>query len=372
MDSSIMIRPLSILTFLALPLIVLTALLQGLGFFQQLEIKVTEFLPSHVLPKSPKVMELILEVGPEGFSTMDLAMSLRALSQCRPRCVIVNGMIEPEKGSVPLLPGIIARMSNNANITLVIPQSPAPEALFRAVPLIHYSYPLLDVNFRWPLLSGKSVPGSGVAYLPDTQDSKDKLPLLAKTSDGSTVGSLWWWGLPQAVKKSPPFLLGNSLLFLANHALLQLTPTGGVPLADKGGAFLQLPLDDFLLKMEQKERGSISPAFDAIWKDSTVVIGSIADTPKVSAFSTLLEESSFKRLPLWSQAVMALGWMVLFLLITSSPSGLRYLPRWLLPLIITVIVIFTTLLLMHQGIIIPSLPGIATALLLLFCNSDKR
>ena len=367
-----MVRPLNILTFMAIPLIVLTALFQGLGFFQQLEMEVMRCLPSHVRPSPPKVIQLILETSPEGFSSMDMAMSLRGLTQCHPRCVLVNGRIEPEKGSVPLLPGIIVRMSNNTNITLVIPQAPAPEVLFRAVPRSHYSYPLLDINFRWPLLLGKSVPGSGAAYLPDHQDPKDSLPLLSKTSDGSSVGSLWWWGLPQSVITPPPFLLGKSRLFFGNRALIHLTPTGGVPIAEQGGEVLEMQLDDFLLQIEQKERGSISPAFDAIWKDSTVIIGTNADTSKVSTYASLLREISFKRLPLWSQMLMTLGWIVLFLLIRNSHFGIDHLPCWLLSLLITLIVIFTTLFLMHTGIVIPFLQGIVTAFLICFCNSNKR
>ncbi len=355
-------RPFPIPILLAVLLIFLTALLQGLGFCQQLEKGFAHFIPVHLRPEPPRVILLSLENGVRGFSTLEVAMALRGLSQFHPECVLVNGEIEPEQGSVPLLPSILARLTNTAGITLILPQPPSPEAHFRAVPLVRYS--LRSSKKTWPVLPGRCTPGTGAAYLPEKQEGDENLPLLAVTSDGTTIGSLWWWGLPPQARIHPPLLLCETILLLANHSLLRMTPSGEVAQSADGGTFREIPLDDFLLKIEQKERGVISPAFDTLWKNATVVLGTHTDTDTISDFASVLREVSSKRLSLPVQILMALGWMVLFLLIKNGRSGFDHFPRWLLPLIITLIVILTTLFLMHQGIIIPFLAGIVTALLL--------
>ena len=282
-------HPFHFLSFLAIPLIFLAALLQGLGFSQQLEKGLLHLLPMHLRPEAPRIILLSLEKGAAGDSPLDVAMVLRGLTQFHPECVIVNGKIEPEQGTVPLLPSILARLTNHMGITLILPESPSPETLFRSVPLVRYS------------LSEK-----------------------------------------------------HTILLLANHAPLHLTSSGEVSQSGNGETFREIPLDDFLLKIEQKERGVISPTFDSLWKNATVVLGTHDDSVTISMLAALLQAIFFRRLPLWSQTMMILGWMFLFFLIKNRRGGIDQLPRWLLPLLIT-----------HQGIIIPFLPGIVTALLLL-------
>ena len=357
-------HPFHFLSFLAIPLIFLAALLQGLGFSQQLEKGLLHLLPMHLRPEAPRIILLSLEKGAAGDSPLDVAMVLRGLTQFHPECVIVNGKIEPEQGTVPLLPSILARLTNHMGITLILPESPSPETLFRSVPLVRYS--LSEKQSDWPILSGRSGPGTGAAYLPKDQPiGNHNLPLLAKSSDGATIGSLWWWCLPWETRTHPPFLLCDTILLLANHAPLHLTSSGEVSQSGNGETFREIPLDDFLLKIEQKERGVISPTFDSLWKNATVVLGTHDDSVTISMLAALLQAIFFRRLPLWSQTMMIRGWMFLFFLIKNRRGGIDQLPRWLLPLLITLIVIFTTLFLMHQGIIIPFLPGIVTALLLL-------
>ena len=365
-----MTRPLNIHTFLAVPLILLTALLQGIGFFQRVEMWVMGILPAHLRTQSQRVILISMEKENGEFSSLDVAIALRGLSHSHPDCVIVNGTIKPEQGSVALLPNILARLTDNTGITLIIPQSPSPEALFRNVPMIRYSP--WKMECKWPIFPGQSGPGTGAAYLPKNDGAKENLPLLAKSSEGAIIGSLWWWGLPQSVKEHPPFLVGESLLLLGNHALTHLTARGDFSKTAYSGAYREIPLDDFLLQIEQKERGIISPAFDSLWKESTVILGSHDDAAKISTFANLLREVSSKRLPLWSQSLMAFGWMALFFLIRSQPSGGQYVQCRLLSLLITLAVMLTTLLLIHQGIVIPFLPGIVTALLLFWRRSDKR
>ena len=364
-----MSRPFKIYFSLAVLLIFLTALMQGLGFCPQMERGLAYLLPEHLRPEPPRMILLSLESGPQGFSALDVAMALRGLGQFHPECILVNGKIEPEKGSVPLLPGIISSLINKTDITLILPESPSPEARFRRTPLVRFTF-WANEN-TWPVLAGKCGTGTGAAYLPDNQETKENLSLLASSSDGSTIGSLWWWGLPLQVRKHPPLLLCDTILLLANHSLLRMTPSGEVPLSTEGGTFREIPLDDFLLQIEQKERGVISPAFDTLWKNATVVLGTHSDTATISDFASLLREVSAKRPSLRIQMLMALGWIMLFILIKNGRSGIQSLPRWLLPLLIVLIVIFTTLFLMHQGFMIPFLPGIITALLLLLYKSNK-
>ncbi len=364
-------------TILGILLIFVVAVLQGLGFCQPLEKSLRQHLPPRFLPESPRVILLSLESGDQGYRAIDIAMVLRGLGLLHPRCVIVDGAIELEQGTVPFLPNILSRMQGSG-IFLILPQCSAPASQFEAISLIHYEFRAEMLSSfsplsTWPKFEGKALPGTGNAFLPMphvSQVSRSEttlpslLPLLAKTTEGSTIGSLWWSAIPSKIRATPLLLFGKILL-LDNHTPLHLTPSGEGKLSD--GRVIDMPLDDFLLHIEQKEQGSISPSFDSLWKNATVVLGTPAALPQATALATLLEETTYAYLSLWAQTLIMLSCITIFFL-AQKLRGVPSIPRWLIFLtlvLITLLLSSVTFLYLQQGIMIPFLPGIITALLVL-------
>jgi hypothetical protein len=351
---------------LGIVLILLFAVLQGLGFFQPLEKILRQYLPLRILPESPRVILVSLESGDQGYRAIDSAMALRALRLLTPRCVIIDGVIEPELGNIPLLPNIISRLRSSGT-SLILPQFSAPSSRFQAVSLIRYSlYP--ERLSGWPQFEGKSLPGTGDAFLlnplqaPPEEALLPPLPLLATTAEGSTIGSLWWWALPSEIRAIPLLLFGK-ILFLGNHTPLYLPPSGEVQLS--AGAVIEMPLDNFLLHIEHKEQGTISPSFDSLWKNATVVLGTHAALAQAAVFASLLQETSYTHYSLRIQFLMTLAWMVIFLL-AQKARALPNMPRWLFFLsiaLLTAILLGIALLLLHQGVLFPFFPALLAILL---------
>jgi hypothetical protein len=349
-------------------LIFIVTVLQALGFCNPLEqglIHALRRIFPALLPQAHRTVLLSFESSPGGFPSMDVAMALRGLGELHPRSLLIDGTLAPENGPVPFLPSLFTRLKE-ADVTLLVPQ-PAPSASastrFRAVPLARYS--LGPPHPGWPILPGKAVPGIGNAFLPESRNAPNSLPLFSSTSDGSTIGSLWWWALP-AAERQTPFLLFGKLLLLGNHAPLRLTPTGEtLPSASSPPeSFMEIPLDDFLLRMEQRDQGILSPSFDGLWNNATVVLGTHDNLPEAAAMAALLDETSWRHLALGTQILLACGWSVLFFLVPKFIFGHRNIPGWLLPLLIVIVLSATTLVMLHLGTIIPFLPGLLTTLLL--------
>ena len=353
-------QPGIIVNLIGVSLIFAAALIQALGFLNPLDLRLLNSLqelgPSRFLPEPPRVILISLQKTTHGYPAMDLAMVLRGLKNLHPRCIVVNGQIEPEQGPVPFLPPIRSRIAETG-ITLVLPQLPSPTSRFQSIPLIRYS--LTSVSYDWPIIDGKAIPGTGDAFFPSTTNSPgsdSRLALFANTCEGVPVGSLWWWTLPQEVRQTPSLLLFGKVLLLSNHTPLQLTSAGEANASY--GSILEIPLDDFLLQCEQKEQGTISPTFDTLWDKSTVVIGSHDDASKAASLSVLLQSAVWQHLSLVMQGVLAIGWFVLLILsrkLSISP--------WIISTLILVFITSLTLLLLHQGIINPYLSGIVAALL---------
>jgi hypothetical protein len=330
---------------------------QAVGFFQQWEQAFAHHLPARFLPAPPRVVMITLENSSRGFQAMDVAMALRGLGKFHPRCIVINGVIEGEQSSVPFLPDIISQLRKMPGLELIIPEIPSSSAQFKSLPLVRYS-PDSRVP-DWPKVEGLATPGSGAAYLPGSGGNELELPLFATTDQGVPIGSLWWWSLPASACKSPPLLLfGHELLF-STHARIVLTALGSTT-SLLPGVFLEMPLDDFLLKLERKEQGSISPTFDTLWDSNTIVIGSHDDASKVACLATLLWNSSLRYLPIPIQLVLGFGWIVMFILARRT----SWVPRLILSLCVLLSLIGSTLVLSRYGIILPFIPGVGTALLL--------
>ncbi len=346
--------------------LLLVSLLQAFGGFWRLETGVVHgvrALAPGLLPEPPSVLLVSLQSTPQGFATMDAAMLLRALGELHPRCVTVYGTITPEEGAISFLPGILSRLAEE-DIQVIIPRSTASKdgsEGFESVPLTRYS--LTHLVTDWPLRAGQAVPGKGYAFLPENSSADADLPLLASVADGSTIGSLWWWSLPNELRRNI-FLLSGSILLMGNNTPLHLNPNGGISL-NSSESVKEIPLDDFLLQIEQREQGTISPSFDSLWVNSTVVVASHDDLPRVSAFAALLKETSFRHFSVWLQLIMIPGWCIIFLLLLNCRIHFPSIPIWLLPIVIIITLLLVALLMLHIGIIVPLFPGLMIALLLL-------
>jgi hypothetical protein len=342
--------------------IILVAVGQAVGFFQQWEQTFVHYLPARFLPEAPRVVMITLEKSSHGFQAMDVAMTLRGLGKFHPRCIVINGVIEAERSSVSFLPDIISQLRKMPGLELIIPEIPSSLAQLKSVALIRYS-PDSRVP-DWPKVEGLATPGSGAGYLPESGGSELELPLFATTDQGVPIGSLWWWSLPASVRKSPPLLLFGHELLLSTHARIGLTASGSTT-PSLPGVFLEMPLDDFLLKLERKEQGSISPTFDTLWDSNTIVIGSHDDATKVASLASLLWTSSLRYLPLPAQLVLGLGWIMMFIVARRA----SWVPRMIFSLCVLLAIIGSTLVLSRHGIILPFIPGVVAVLALLL---DKR
>jgi hypothetical protein len=82
--------------------IMLGAVAQAVGFFQQWEQAFARHLPARFLPAPPRVVMITLEKSSRGFQAMDVAMALRGLGKFHPRCIVINGVVEGGTESSPL------------------------------------------------------------------------------------------------------------------------------------------------------------------------------------------------------------------------------------------------------------------------------
>jgi hypothetical protein len=351
-------------TILGILLIFILAVSESFGLFHCEEQYLVRHLPLRFQKEAQQVILLTMEKGPQGFSPLDVAMALRGLGKFHPRCILLNGTIQAEPSAPPLLPGIVSKMQAIPGLRLILPQVPAPEAEFQSLALVRYS--LSSAPIAWPRLEGIGSPGSGSAYLPPaTPFSEDaSLPLLATAAHGVPVGSLWWWALPESLHQTPPLLLFGRHLFLNQRTQLQLTRDGSLPPASLG-EFIQMPLDDFLLQIEKKEQGSISPNFDSLWDKSTILIGTETDVTSAAALASLLQEVSWHHWPVWGECTLTLFCLVLFLVSRWQ----KLFPNYFGSLFIGITLTMTAALLFPHGILFPFLTVMATALLLLLPRS---
>ncbi len=342
-------------------LILLCAVLQGLGFCRVLERGLLRQLPSSLTPKAPRVAMLELEKDNGGeFAEMDAALALRGLEQLHPRSVTILGTVKREEGSMDFLPAMLTRFrETKGHFPVMIPVPPSSDA--RYAPL-----PWLDVNPppSWTTLAGKSDNGSDGSFLTDA-DQGTGIPLFGKTETGS-AGSLWWRTLLETLPAvSQARLLFDQILLSGNQAPLRLTASGRFDAA--GAPCPRAPLDEFLLRMEQREQGSNSPGFDGIWADAVVVIGTADDLPKAMVFQSLLEQASLSRLAPALQALVAL----LCILPLIALKGGSFMLRMTAALLIVITAGTITFLLIRHGLLFPWIPAAVSALLLLLIPSPR-
>jgi hypothetical protein len=339
------------------------SLLQGFGVFWNGEREVIHLIPKEWRPEVPKVILLQLDKEEAGFKPLDVAMALRCLEKLHPAEVVFSGMIASDPETTPLLDDLFARTSQE-KIKLVRPILPSQEAQYRPVRLVCYDPPnSLGLTSRFETLPGSvSNKGDGF-FLPEPLSHQGaKLPFFAQTKYGEVIPSLWWGSLMDGKTPSSDilWLFGGRILLLPNHGTLFMDGAGSaIPVPREGGRII--PFDDFLLQMEQKERGNLSPGFDALWNQSLIVIGTNEDTEQVALFSALAEKISWAHLPpLWQCTEVAML-VVLVLLLHQRRLSLRI----VVAMMILLGTIATTILCARHSLLVPFLPSLAAGFLLL-------
>lgn len=366
-------------------LILATAILQALGIFWVLESHLPGFLLPSKRPSHHKTILLTMERGTQGFAAMDLAMALRGLAKLHPGSILIDGEADQSSDSVPLFESVRSRLLESG-IEVIEGVAPSTTSTYRPVSLCRYDPPSpLRLHSEWPVIRG-SVTGTGSeCFLPEFRGVGERIPLLASNTSGDPVGSLWWSALNHTGVNAPLWLICGRLLLFPNHSALLIDSQGflsGVSMI--GTRHLDcrvVPLDDFLLKIEEMERGSVSPGFDSLWENSLVVIAPTREVATVTTIASLRERLTPIRFPIIVQALLTLLWIVLVIISPRLLSrfqqiaGIRSpLPRSL-PLLILLAVLVAVLVLSimgaSHGLIIPLVPAVITTLFLMISPGSR-
>jgi hypothetical protein len=197
------------------------------------------------------------------------------------------------------------------------------------------------------------------SFMPLEATPGNRIPLFATLSGGSVIASFWWDLLTLNMDGKESNLLFGKVLSLPNGSTLRITATGEAEAMVREHV-RSISLDDFLLHIEKKERGTISPEFEGYWESSCVILGTVNDLRHASVFSSILEHVSYAR-PSWIiQSLIVIAWMGCVLLFWGFP----WRGRCLCAVGLLLGVILATCSSLHLGIIIPFVPGILSALLL--------
>lgn len=340
-------------------LIAATALLQALGLepFSLLLSQAPRFVPPGFLPATPKIIWLSMQPEAGGFVQLDAAMALRGLGKLNPSRIVILGKVNKDTDSLTLLEGIQGRLRENG-ISFIEESLPSEESLWRPVPLCRYTPPAPHIlESPLPRIEGKVVPEGKENFPADLGELT--LPLFMVTDAGDVAGSVWWEMLLPTKVTGPFWLLGGRLLLFPNHSPLLLSH-GALRILPPPSPVTVMPLDLFLLRIEEKERGMIRPDFESLWDGATVVLGESGKEDSISRITTLRANMAIGRLPLIAQA------MITAMLIIALLASGRYsrATRVCSALALLVISIGAGTVALHHGLLLPILPAILTALCL--------
>jgi len=345
-------------------LIAVAAFLQAVGLdpVSQWLSQAPRFLPGGFLPATPKIILLSMQRESGGFVPLDVAMALRGLGKLNPSRVVILGKVNKDPDSLTLLEGIHGHLRDHG--TRITEESlPSGQSLWRPVPLSRYTPPAAFI-LESPLLGidGKVVP-EGMESFPQGY-GEFTFPLFRITAAGDVAGSVCWEMLLPSKINGPFWLLGGRLLLFPNHAPLLLSE-GTVRIIPPESPVVVMPLDLFLLRIEEKERGMIRPDFETLWEGATAVLGESGTEFQMTRISSMRENMAIRRLPLIAQAMIAT-----LLIIALLASG-RYsrATRLYSALALLVISIGAGIVCLHQGLLLPILPVIVTAMCLCLMKS---
>lgn len=329
----------------------------------------SHLLPPGLMPPSPKVILLTMDRDAEGFDPLDVAMALRGLGKLHPSRVIINGNVRRKPDSLTILEGVRGRLIQDG-ITLIEGTPSSPDALWRPVPLCTYTPPS-----SWPSVSslpriqGRSAAEGKSCFLPSTEEKAPSLlPLIAATDSGEIAGSVWWESMMPIRATGPLWLLAGKLLLFPNHAPL-LISSGGANILSTSTTMV-VAMDLFLLRIEEKERGTFSPDFESLWDHATVVVGTSDDIHLTGSLHSILRSISFHRLPLLSQAAMALLLIVLLFVMRRLPPQ----NQLGMALALVTLTIGAGGVALHHALLLPILPPLILAYSLLLSSflSSRR
>jgi hypothetical protein len=337
-------------------LIAMAALLQALGLEPFSVSQARRFLPSGFLPSAPKTIMLSVVSDRGGLAPLDVAMALRGLGKLNPSRIVILGNVNTDPDSRTLLDAIHGRLRENG-IRVIVGSLPSEQSLWLPVPLCRYTPPApLNLESPLPGIKGKVVP-DGKQSFPSSY-GEYLFPLLRITDSGDVAGSIWWEMLLPSEVTGPFWLVGGRLLLFQNHAPLILSE-GALNVMPPLSPVRVVPMDLFLLRIEEKERGMLRPDFETLWEGATVVIGSAGDEGLLSRIAGIRENIAIGRLPPSVQAMIAA-----FLIIGLFASG-RFPRSTTLGVAITLLIltIAGTPLALSQGVLLPYAPPLLAAIL---------
>ena len=355
-------------------IILLASIMQLLGLTWPLEGRLLQKIPPCILPKLPPAASLRLLELPSthgSISSLDVAMALRGLGKLHPAQILIASNVIMDQESAPLLPGVLQTIRAEG-IDVIQAREFSKDTGYHSVPLCRYDPPSW---IRLPLTL-ESVPGKisnkgEGCFLPRETDPPKGIQLFAQTGNGEVIGSVWWELLRKIVWEDkddsmlhslPIWLLAGSLLVAPGHTPIFLTQGGMIPILETGSSTLQsVTLDDFLLGIEQKERGEKSADLDTVWNDALVILGTSSERPFVGTLQQIDMRLSWKHLSWVHQLFLAVG-CLLFLLIGVISGRIPSLILAVLTIVATTAIVLLSL---RHGILIPWLGPVFLSLGLL-------
>ena len=328
-------RPGSLFPFLIVAfctMILLAGFIQLLGLTWPLEERVLQKIPSSILPKLPskpalKLLELPSNDG--SLASLDLAMALRGLGKLHPAQILIAGKVILDQESASLLPGVLHTLSAEG-INVIQARESSPVTEYHSVTLCRYDPPTwISDPLSLERIAGKLSNKEEGCFLPIATLPPLGIQLFAQTKNGEVLGSVWWEVLREIIYTDagdsvnhdlPVRVLAGRLLVVPHHTPIFLIKSGMIPILKSGLTSLKsVTLEDFLLSIEQKERGEKSVDFDTAWNDALVIIGTSSDRLLVGTLQQLESRLSWRSLSWINQFCLTLG--CIFLLLIGVRGG---------------------------------------------------
>jgi hypothetical protein len=290
---------------------------------------------------------------------MDLALALRGLSMLGPSLILLPEPTNPTPEQAGLLDSVKARL-RELGIPIVETAKDAALTAYRPVPLCRYSLPRFTQDPGIRELAGSAPADGAMRFSTAGQEKEGKLPLLARTRTRELAGTVWWDGLMNGLPRAPVWMLADRLLLLPNHDVIGIH--GGCVTIHRGKSPRTVPFEDFLLRMEERERGTLSPRFDELWHGSVVVVSSGEDLTLVTQLASLRETCCRGSLSISAQILSA----VVLSLLTFAAFRTHGTARTGIAAAIIAGVGILSVWMLFKGIMPPLLPLIAAILLSVF------
>lgn len=305
--------------------------------------------------ENSSVVMLTSEKTDGAFDPMEIAMLLRGLGKFKTERIVLNGSIREDADATPVLAGVLEGLKSQG-VAISGGGPLGKERRYRSLMLCQYQPPVpLRPSTILSIVDGKT-DASGTDCV-QIGEGNGLLPLFAMTRDGEITGTSWWEAVSPTLSSGSCWMIANRLLFFPDHAAIRLNPGGSLPVMK--GACRIMMADDFLLAIEEKERGALRPGFDTLWNDAAVLIGSKDDEGAASSVAGLRNYISFRRLPMTAQVLLPLLWIILLFIMMPLP----WIVRCTTGLLLIPVIVGVTWAGISHGILLPFLPALVLALL---------